>query len=66
MATKPPSKKSARAHDPVRGAALEAILRIEADQQTDAAVRRVTAGKNFRPLDVRFLMQLVTGTTKKA
>jgi len=56
--------KSDRECDPVRGAALEALLNIEAEQQTDAAVRKAVAGKNFRPLDIRFLMQLVTGTTK--
>jgi len=57
-------KKTGQSYDPVRGAALEAILNIEAEQQTDAAVRKAVEGKNFRPLDIRFLMQLVTGTTK--
>lgn len=63
--TTPDSKKApATGHDPVRAAALEAILLIEAGQQSDAAVRRVLDGKKLRPLDQRFIMQLVNGTTK--
>jgi 16S rRNA (cytosine967-C5)-methyltransferase len=50
--------------DPVRAAAIEAIGLIETGQLADAAVRRVQHEKNFKPLDVRFLTQLVNGTTK--
>src|SRR3972149_2572894 len=56
----PPSRKA----DPVRAAALQAVMRIEQGEQTDYAVRAVTQDRNFRPLDVRFLQQLVNGTTK--
>jgi len=51
-------------YDRVRAAALEAISLIQADQQADAAIRRVVQRKNFKPIDVRFLTQLVNGTTK--
>ena len=51
-------------YDRVRAAALEAISLIQADQQADAAIRRVTDGKGFKPIDIRFLTQLVNGTTK--
>ena len=64
MATPGTDKRSGHNYDPVRGAALEAILNIEAEQQTDAAVRKAVEGKSFRPIDMRFMMQLVTGTTK--
>ncbi len=50
--------------DVVRAAALEALISIEQGQQTDSAVSSVMSGKNFRPIDKRFLLQLVNGTTK--
>ncbi|MEW6411393.1 MAG: 16S rRNA (cytosine(967)-C(5))-methyltransferase RsmB [Candidatus Zixiibacteriota bacterium] len=50
--------------DVVRAAALEALIGIEQGQQTDSAVSSVMNGKNFRPIDKRFLLQLVNGTTK--
>ncbi len=50
--------------DVVRAAALEALIVIEQGQQTDSAVSSVMQGKNFRPIDKRFLLQLVNGTTK--
>jgi len=50
--------------DAVRAAALEALIVIEQGQQTDSAVSSVMQGKNFRPIDKRFLLQLVNGTTK--
>ncbi len=50
--------------DVVRAAALEALITIEQGQQTDSAVSSVMQGKNFRPIDKRFLLQLVNGTTK--
>jgi len=65
---KPPRGKPHRnanvTYDRVRAAALEAISLIQADQQADAAIRRVTDGKEFKPIDIRFLTQLVNGTTK--
>ncbi|RKX23721.1 MAG: hypothetical protein DRP45_09845, partial [Candidatus Zixiibacteriota bacterium] len=57
--TKPSGK-----FDPVRAAVLQALVLIEQGQQTDNAVREACRGKNFRPLDMRFLLQLVNGTTK--
>ena len=60
------SNKSAASHkrDPVRHAALEALVLIEQGDQTDYAVNAVMTDRNFRPLDRRFLMQLVNGVTK--
>ena len=51
-------------YDPVRAAALEAMILIEQGAQTDDAVRQVVTGKGFQPIDVRFLLQLVNGATK--
>jgi len=53
-----------RSYDPVRAAAVEALILIEQGEQSDDAIHGVTRGKNFRPIDIRFLMQLVNGTTK--
>jgi 16S rRNA (cytosine967-C5)-methyltransferase len=50
--------------DRVRAASLEAIILIEQGAQTETAVADVIGGKNFRPVDIRFLLQLVNGTTK--
>ena len=55
---------SGRRVDLVRAAALQTILLIQQGVQTDYAVKTVIQGKNFRPLDIRFLQQLVNGTTK--
>lgn len=54
----------AKSFDPVRAAAVEALVLIEQGQQDDEALYAVTHGKKFRPLDIRFLYQLVNGTTK--
>ncbi|HUV30665.1 MAG TPA: 16S rRNA (cytosine(967)-C(5))-methyltransferase RsmB [Acidobacteriota bacterium] len=51
-------------YDTVRAAALEAIIRIQNGEQTDHAVKSVIQRRGFRPLDIRFLQQLVNGTTK--
>jgi len=51
-------------HDLVRAAAMEALILIQQGEQADNAVKQVTSGQNFRPLDIRFLLQLVNGTTK--
>jgi 16S rRNA (cytosine967-C5)-methyltransferase len=59
------TKKKARIFDPVRAAAVEVLLLIENGEATDSAVANVLSDKkNFRPLDKRFLLQLVNGTTK--
>ncbi len=50
--------------DPVRAAALEAMLLIDQGNQTDFALKAVLRGKDFRPVDIRFLLQLVNGATK--
>ncbi|MDF1544133.1 MAG: 16S rRNA (cytosine(967)-C(5))-methyltransferase RsmB [bacterium] len=50
--------------DPVREAALQALVLIEQGQQTDEAISTVCEGKEFRQLDNRFIMQLVNGTVK--
>ena len=50
--------------DPVRAAALKAIGQIETGQVADAAIRKVLGEGSFTPLDVRFMSQLVNGTTK--
>ena len=53
-----------RPYDQVRAASLEAIVLIEQGEQTEGAVHAVTHGRQFRPIDLRFLQQLVNGTTK--
>jgi len=51
-------------YDPVRAAVLEALILIQQGEQTEDAVAQVMEGKKFRPLDKRFLLQLVNGTVK--
>ncbi len=53
-----------REHDPVRAAAVEALVLIQQGMQPEAAVQQVSHGKTFRAIDRRFLLQLVNGTTK--
>lgn len=55
---------SDRKYDHVRAAALEALILIQQGEQTESAVQQVCEGKHFRPLDTRFLLQLVNGATK--
>ena len=50
--------------DPVRAAAIEALLLIENGDAADRAIVKVLADKKFRSIDKRFLLQLVNGTTK--
>jgi 16S rRNA (cytosine967-C5)-methyltransferase len=64
MKNDPSKSAKEQSYDPVRAAALEAISQIESGQQADAAVRKVQQGQAFRPVDVRFLMQLVNGAVK--
>lgn len=56
--------RSSATFDPVRAASLEALILIEQGAQTENAVEQVVTGRRFRPLDVRFLLQLVNGSTK--
>lgn len=58
------SEHTQRSFDPVRAAALDAIIKIEEGAETNDAVTAATSGKDLRPLDMRFLLQLVNGTTK--
>ena len=58
------TKTKARGFDPVRAAAVESLVLIEQGQQADYAIEGVIRDKNFRPLDIRFLSQLVNGATK--
>ncbi len=53
-----------RKYDPVRAAAIEALVQIEQGEQTDLAVQGALANKSFRPIDKRFFLQLVNGATK--
>ena len=57
-------QRGKRRYDPVRSAALEAIVLVEQGETTDDAIRKVSADKPFRSIDRRFLTQLVNGTTK--
>lgn len=61
--TKPTTSKTKR-YDPVRAAAVEALILIEQGMQSDEAIQSVTRGRKFRPIDFRFIFQLVNGTTK--
>ncbi len=56
--------KRTRSYDTVRAAALEALVLIERGEHMDSAIASVTQGKQFRPIDRRFILQLVNGTTK--
>ena len=51
-------------YDPVRAAAVQALILIQQGEQPEEALQHVSDGKEFRPLDMRFLLQLVNGTTK--
>lgn len=60
----PTETKSDQRFDPIRAAAIEALILIEQGEQTDLAVQRVVNTRSMRPIDKRFLLQLVNGTTK--
>ncbi|MBD3257714.1 16S rRNA (cytosine(967)-C(5))-methyltransferase RsmB [candidate division GN15 bacterium] len=63
--TPPAAKKRQSAKcDPVRAAAVDALMAIEQGAQTEEAISRAIKGRKFSPLDIRFLLQLVNGTTK--
>ncbi len=53
-----------RPYDPVRAVALDAIMLIEQKHQTEEAISEARKGKRLTPLDIRFILQLVNGTTK--
>jgi 16S rRNA (cytosine967-C5)-methyltransferase len=55
---------SEKKYDRVRAAALEALILIQQSEQTENAIQHVTEGKRFRPIDMRFIFQLVNGAAK--
>jgi 16S rRNA (cytosine967-C5)-methyltransferase len=57
------TKKSAN-FDPVRMAAVEALVLIERGEAIESAIAQVSQERGFRLLDRRFFLQLVNGTTK--
>ena len=57
-------KKTNQKYDPIRAAAVESLLLIDAGDQTDTAIARVVGNRRLRPIDRRFILQLVNGTTK--
>ncbi len=56
--------KKTKRYDPVRALVIEALLLIEEGEATDRAVVKVLTDRKLKPLDKRFLLQLVNGTTK--
>lgn len=50
--------------DLVRAACIDALVSIEQGTSFDIALRNATLNKRFRPIDKRFFLQLVNGTTK--
>ncbi|MFQ5499195.1 MAG: 16S rRNA (cytosine(967)-C(5))-methyltransferase RsmB [Candidatus Zixiibacteriota bacterium] len=57
-------KSGTSQYDPVRAAAVEALILIQQGGQAEDAISSVSSDRGFRPLDIRFIMQLVNGTTK--
>lgn len=55
---------SDKKYDRIRAAALEALILIQQGEQTENAIQHLTAGKRLRPIDMRFMLQLVNGATK--
>ncbi len=53
-----------RRFDPVRAAAVEALVAIEQGDQIDAVINSHLQTQRFRPIDTRFFLQLVNGATK--
>jgi len=64
MTQQKPAKKTPKGFDQVRAAAVKALLDIEKGEQADAAIRAAVKEKGLRPIDLRFLSQLVNGATK--
>ena len=57
-------KQQQQKYDLPRAAALEILILIEQGMQIDTAVTDVVGKHNFRPIDRRFILQLVNGITK--
>ncbi|MBU8934612.1 MAG: 16S rRNA (cytosine(967)-C(5))-methyltransferase RsmB [candidate division Zixibacteria bacterium] len=57
-------KKSGMRFDPIRAAAVEALMIVGNGEPIDTAIIRVIGNRELRSLDKRFLLQLVNGTTK--
>ncbi len=57
-------RPASRRPDPVRMAALQALIYVDQGEQTDNAVKMVMDDNQFRAIDRRLIMQLVNGTTK--
>ena len=51
-------------YDPVRAAALEGMVRVEQGEPIDDVIRDTLRRNAFRPIDVRFFMQLLNGAVK--
>ena len=52
-------------YDPVRASAVEAIGLIESGKfSTDEAIAALIEKKSFRPIDIRFIRQMVNGVIK--
>lgn len=58
------SGPGAKRFDPVRAAAVEAMVLVDNGQLIEPSIEHVTDRKDFRPLDIRFLKQLVHGSVK--
>lgn len=58
------TKKTTKSFDPVRAAALDALRAIDQGSQADSAIRAAIKDRQLRPIDLRFLSQLVNGATK--
>lgn len=56
--------KKSNPSDPVRIASVQALVLVQRGVQTDEAIEQVCHGAKFRPIDMRFLRQLVNGTVK--
>ena len=64
MTGEPETNRIRKKYDPVRAAALEAIIQIEQGEQTDVVLNGLFGKKSLRSIDRRFVTQLVNGTTK--
>jgi len=53
-----------KGYDLARATALEAISLVEKGQQTETAITTAIGDKRLRSVDLRFIQQLVNGTTK--
>ena len=56
--------KNKTAYDVVRAAAVEGMIQIEQGEPINDIVRHVVSRKKFRPIDIRFYMQLLNGSVK--